>query len=228
MDILNFKTVKQKDQVIVIGGGPSVTSNMNGIRKFIHKFDPIVITANYNFGGIKSHYTYCTDIDIYRAQARYIRSDFMVVPAWFAYKYRKIMKKNMRFKFMVIGIENGLNIYHLIRNRGPIQIDKRGNFPYFYFGTAGYGALTIASLFNPKLLLMVGFNGPTEDMTQKQRFDGKFVEYHRSPHKTNNRKKYLHGILLPWLKSRNIQIMSFKDDRIWGLNKEKFGITNYE
>lgn len=72
MIVFDYLTAPQSNSTVIIAAGPSTTINKDKISQYIQQNNSIVFAANYNYEqfGIKSNFTYFTDIRKLREQIK--------------------------------------------------------------------------------------------------------------------------------------------------------------
>ena len=212
--------------VIALAAGPSTGRHLKDIAEYAKKNKSLIFAANYNYPGIYSHYTYFTDIHRMKRSARSINSKVLIVSAFLAgqltrgankLKYRRLYEGK---KIFLAGKTGGKPKYYYQRN---LNMSSEGIFPYTSLGTAGISAITISLLAKPKKLLIVGLDGSDGNGKYKIMFNGRREKYGK-PEKERRKKKYLEKCLLPTFLEKGIQIETFEDVRMLGIDKDRFGI----
>lgn len=218
----NYSSIKSRDSVVVLGAGPSLTSNIKNIKKYIVKNNSVVISANYNFIslGIKTDYTYITDKEKLIKNIHTIRSPIVVpVSIFFDKRCANVIRDfHNRLKFAVykVGEKNTLSVYDC---SGGLLLDSHGEFHHCGLGIAGLGALAISLVFQPKKILIVGIDDPKPGKDYKTMYDGKKVFYGKD-RKCKKVIRYFTCNILPTLRKKNITVDTYEDVGFFGLDKK--------
>lgn len=227
--ILDYSTASQSNHVVVLAGGPSTGITLNKVQKYMDKFSPIVIAANYNYG-VKTDYTYY--VDMRKFQEQYMNSNSKILLRAIAYKrspeIKPILKKLIKAKreIFLIG-SNGPT--KSIYPESAIQIDPTGRFQYTTLGACGFGAIVASLVFRPTHILFTGIDGPIPGTGMRKMWDGTVI-----PHKPSDIKKdpkiirYFKQCLFESLKRMNIKVQTFSEVYMYGLNKKTLHIEVIE
>ena len=105
------------------------------------------------------------------------------------------------------------------------KIDKKGNFPYNYFGIAGLSALLTSLAIRPKKILVVGIDGVEEGVYQKEMFDGSLVLFDKTDTKRDKDVFFLSNIIMPTMKANGVQLETFSGVRMHGIDKRSFDVV---
>lgn len=212
----NYNNIRSYDSVLVLGGGPSLTSSMNLIQDFIKKENPVILSANYEHKNINIDFIHFVTSSKFRE----------------AYK-QKIKTKNIILRDKISYLSNnniGYNYYKIGNNKSEsgaykikkIQISNNGDFNYFNLGNAGFSTIVISAIFKPKKIFMVGFDGPFSDYSKKLIYKNEIKYYNKSFTEKRGvlKKKYFNNVIIPFLLSKNIKIYSSKKDKLWGISRD--------
>jgi hypothetical protein len=216
-----FSVAPQRDSVIVLGGGPSVTRHRNQILDYASKNGSLVLSANYAHDWIRSDYTHFVTNAKLREWSAVPRSPTNVI---------------VRDEMLPLKIENlGKHKFYVICNQKAktgayfiksLEMSPKGRFDYFNLGNAGFSALILSVVFQPQKVLAVGFDGPSLDFTYKYNLNNERVAYPPGYNRGRGKgkAKYFRKVLLPFILSRGIELESFQTDRFWGVPKDKLGV----
>jgi hypothetical protein len=229
--ILNYENMPQRDKVLVLAAGPSANEAIKKAKKWMDE-DTVVIVTNYKFP-IKANYTFFVKTKIFRQQHQKVDGKLVIAsPLVKVGKYAKMRSKRWLMK--------RLRIFRCQKSPRVWAIDKitidENCVVRHDIASSGFGALLLATYCRPKHLLMVGFDGPTIDKTNKRK--RKFVLDHFTG-KTQIRplddlhkriaiqyKKYLRDKMMPFLSESGIEnIYLCKEDRFRGINKTDLEVT---
>jgi len=239
----NFNTIKQRDSVVVLCGGPSTTINTGRLKKYVKKNSSIVLSANYNFFkaiGIKSDYTYITD-QLKLFENISLLDSHLIVPIKMKTNARGSAKvsralsrhrgdirlyierrKPRRINSYMIGNKKYVSVYKEKEKR--ILMDLNGEFPYRRLGSAGQSCILLSLVFKPKKILIVGLDGSIPgDISKKKMFDGRTVKY-ASKEKHDSVIEFLKVMLFPSVLRYGAKIETYKNVGFYGLNKKKLGV----
>jgi hypothetical protein len=214
------------ESVIAIAAGPSTGRHMKDIAKYAKKNKSLVFAANYHYPGIYSHYTYFTDLQRMRKNSKSVESKVIIVSSFLAgqltrganrAKFRHLYSNK---KIFMAGKIGGKPKYY---HQRFLNMSSKGIFPYTSLGTAGISSITISLLAKPKKILIVGIDGSMDNGKYKVMFNGRREKYGK-PEKEVRKRKYLQKCLFPTFIDKGIQIETFEDVHLLGINKEKFGI----
>ena len=244
----NFGTMKQKDSVVVLCGGPSTTTNAGRLKSYIKKNSSVVLSANYNFYktiGIKSDYTYITDQLKLFENISLLDSD-LIIPIKMKTSMKNAPKVNraltrhrgdirlyiqrrkpFRISSYMIGDKQKVSVYK--EKRKQILMKGNGEFPYRRLGSAGQGCILLSLVFRPKKILIVGLDGSTPgDISKKKMFDGSTVKY-ASEEKHASVIEFLEVMLFPSMlrlgAKYGTRIETYNSVGFYGLNKKKLGVN---
>ncbi len=221
--MFTFDNVEQNDSVVVIGGGPSLTKNIDTVIRYIENNKSTVLVANYHHPKIKADYTYFTDNSVYNSNIKTIKCPNIVLAYRLLHGRKRLRVKRLENKnYFQLGVGKGKqkgNIY----NQKRLEI-KRGVVKQQSMGMSGFSCVFMSVFFRPKRVLLVGFDGPADDFKTKKVFDGSTRKYPR-PYTIPVKKRYFINTLLPYLRRKDIQLECFKTDALWGANKKKLKIV---
>ena len=227
----NFKTAKKANTVVGLYAGPSVSRNSEKILKYIKDNNSIVIGSNYNFEsiGIKSNYTYIANDFKLVEQDGKLTNDIVIPGRLFSGEHppkesRKILRKYMKrgLNIFMVGEIGDKTTYSV--NKGILKMNEDGSLPYSRLSSAGHGCMLLSMVCRPKRILFVGLDGPTDKTcAEKIMFDGRIQKYGK-PQKNANFQQHFTDVILPTIQSRGIQIATFEDVGMYGLNKNEFKI----
>jgi len=238
----NFNTVKQRDSIVVLCGGPSTTVNAGRLKQYIKKESSVVLSANYNFFktiGIKSDYTYITDQMKLFENMSLLNSN-LIVPVKMKTELRNASRlqraltryrgdvrlyierrKPFRINTYMIGDKKKTSIY---KEKDKILMSLNGEFPYRRLGSAGQGCILLSLVFKPKKILVVGLDGNVPgDISKKRMFYGSIVSY-ASEEKHASVIEFLKHKLFPFMSGQGAEIETFNNVGFYGLNKKKLGV----
>jgi len=220
---LKYGAIPQNDYVLIVGAGPSTKTCLDKVKMCIKKYRPLIFAANYNFEseGIYSNYTYITDPDKFVENIHTINSD-LIIPFKLKYmlNYNKQSKKYCSLHNVFIAGDS-TKFDYLTNNE--IKIKKDGSIKMNFFGIAGFGAMTVATVAKPKHMLIVGIDDPKKNKDHKFTYQGKRTDYLK-PEKCTKVINYFEQILIPLIKSKNINIETFKEVSLLGFSKKRLGI----
>lgn len=225
----NYKTAPKTDSVVVLGAGRSLSKNAEQVKSYIKQNKSIVFASNYNFKnslGIKSNYTYITDLAKFKSEIFSINSDLIlpyellnILDFQFSNKVKNVWE-NKRLNIFKVGCESKKHVYE---NNGILTMDDNGSFPYWSFGISGLGAMLFSSLCRPSSILIVGLDDPKPNKNYKIMYNGDKVGYDK-PDKIVKVINYFEKTLVPTIYNMGIKIETFSDVGLFGLNKSKLKI----
>jgi len=224
-----FATVKQSKSVIVLFAGPSTAENASKIIEYARKNDSIIIGSNYNYEtlGIKSDYTYVANDFKLAENAKLIKNSIIVPGKIFSgektpQETEKHLLNHMKRGYSVF-MAGGRKYPTTYTVRDFVKMDKDGFLPYSRFSSAGHGSMIMGAVCRPNKMLVVGLDGPTDaSCKEKIMFDGRVQPYNK-PQKNENFKNHFIKVILPSMKRFKIQLETFNNIKIYGLNKTKLG-----
>jgi len=215
------------NSIVILGAGPSLTTNIENIKRYIIKNNSTVISSNYNFEelGLIAHYTYVTDEEKLIVNASKINTPLIVAAAIINYKtlrFLRAFRKRTSLPVYKMGRHGGPHVYD---GKGVVFTDASGAFVNKSLGIAGLGAIVSSIVFKPKRMLIVGIDDPTPGKDFKIMYDGSKVNY-------TKRKKcikvvnYFSSRVVPTLRAKKIAVDTFADVNFFGLSKKglKFNI----
>jgi len=218
----NYKTIKKSNNIVILGAGPSLSSNIDNIKQYIVRNKSIVIGSNYNFVdlGLNANYTYITDEEKLLTNISKINCPVIIASAILnqrTYRSLRAFRSRTRLPVYKIGRHGAPHVYE---EDGLINIDPEGCFRYRSLGIAGLGALVSSIIFKPQRVLVVGIDDPTPGKDHKIMYDGTKVRY------TKNKKcqkviRYFSNRIVPTFRHKKIIIDTFSDVNFFGLSKRK-------
>lgn len=207
----------QADDIIVLGSGPTSKSVIDQVAEYQKENDSLLISANwydrpvdvgyYVFVDIKK---YNEDIDSIPAESKVIvHSGIPVLP-----EHEDVYEM---YKIKLRPPKKGKHIYA----SKAINIPDDGKFSYTSLGNAGFTSILISSFFCPKRILVVGFDGPGFDSEGNPEYVDK---YDRPRHYFINKGRAIRKVehfhkLLPFMKSKGIEIYAFAEDNLWNIDR---------
>jgi hypothetical protein len=229
--ILNYETMGQRDRVLVIAAGPSTNEAIRKAKKWMDDRTRVIVT-NYRFP-IKANYTFFVKTKIFKQQHQKVDGKLVIAsPLIKVGKYAKMKSKRWLMKRLrIFRCQKAPRVW----NVDKITIDDNCIVRHD-IASSGFGALLLATYSRPKHLMLLGFDGPTIDDTDKRK--RKFVLDHFTG-KTQTRplddlhkriaiqyKKYLRDKIMPFLSQSGIEnIYLCKEDRFRGINKKDLEVT---
>ena len=156
-----------------------------------------------------SDYVICIDQKKFNQYIKKINKEIMIVG-------EKVKVKNTYNKNIKI-----LKYHPKINQRvKEIKINENGEIMHMV-GSSGFAALILSSFFKPKTIFVTGFDGPGKN--------SQFIQHHNNKggnipiEKIKRMKKFI-KIILVYLKKKNINIISSKNHKFWGVDKKYFDI----
>jgi hypothetical protein len=210
--IISYQEVQNNDHLIVMGAGPSINQNINRIKDWQQEKKAIVIGTNYKYK-IFTDYVVFIDNKIYQVRKKEVIGKLIV-------GQRVHWKSDKTLYDRILVIKHKKTPSYLYTKN--IKISSTG-FINHETGSAGFAALLISGFFNPKEILVAGLDGPSK----------KTMKHFASPTKTlkNKNKKWFRNNIyyflkvITFLKKKKINILSFKNDNFWGIDRNKAGVT---
>lgn len=215
MRIFDYSNCPERETVVIAGGGLSLGRGIDRVVTYIQKHKPLVFSANYHHPQFPIDYTYFTDKTKYYEQIKNIRSPNIISAYWGITEHPQFI-----YYYVGTGVKKTTSIY----GEPAIKVDEGGHFPYYTLGTAGFGAMLVATLAKPKRMLIAGFDGSNIEKGFKFRFDGKKVAYTK-PGPYEWKRHYFLGVLIPYIQSLGTQVQCLKIDPVWGANKQALGLV---
>lgn len=212
--ILSQQTISPSNNVVVFGGGPSVLTGQKKTEDFMASRSCTTISSNRFPPYCQPDFMLFIDNKFFKKCLPQIKSENIIIG--------KKIKINPK-------LHNKHNFFILQYNPHPpktslaeieVQIFKNGKIPHLT-GGAGFASILVSTMFQPKNLFIIGFDGP--DL------------YNHLPHYDNNKKnknnpqkmsefRIWFKKILMFVRSKNITIHSCSSDRLWDLNKHFFDI----
>lgn len=231
-DEFSYKNAKQRDSVVVVAGGPSSSSNRDFLIKYIENNNSIVYSANYNH--FETHYTYIGDSRRFVKLIDTITSPRLIVSNWLFSRTRFALPNNSEKNASRIWRHclKKHKVYQMGRGnkRDNLKIKKwkslRGGKLDFTPSPSGFATLILSTMSKPKKILIAGLDGPVKDKDGryfKTNFKG-YTKRYRSARHFKMRQRILDTLAMPFIKRRGIQVETFKDSPLWGIDKQKFDI----
>jgi len=225
---LKYSRIIQSKAVVVLCGGPSVTNNADRINEYVRKYNAVVFGSNYSFDcvGIKSNYTYIANDFKLHENIKKINNEVIIPAKVFSGEFppedtRKLIREH-RYKVLQAGVKANPTTYTI--KKGIVKILPDGQIPYSRLSSAGHGCMLVSLLCKPQRMLLVGLDGPKDKtFATKIMFDGTEVKYGK-PQKHMNFQNHFVNVIVPTVQFHKVQIETFEDVGLYGLNKKKLGI----
>jgi hypothetical protein len=144
MKIASFQTMQEKENVIVIGGGPSFDFVINKVIKLKEELSALIIGIHWGFKHIRPDYTLFITPGKFREAQDKLPGHFLLGP-----RIKSINKKNRKRS---LGIKYGQK---LALWDGYDFLEKNE----ILFSACGFEAIMLACFCKPKNIAIVGFDG---------------------------------------------------------------------
>jgi hypothetical protein len=219
LPVLNFSNVPQTN-LVILGAGPSINTSLDRIRRFQKQYNSIIVAASRHMP-LDADYTLFVDDIRYAVAIDQIQSPKIIVGSWFNISNKELKKR----KYMLLPAPQ----YPVVYNTNTIQMNSNNRFEHG-LGNSGMACILVSPYFRPDKILIAGFDGPSDDLTHQIKFDGSRGKY------SKNKQKRLKDMKIPFMKSDkiwkylssyNIEVFSIKEDRLWGLDKDKNNVKTY-
>lgn len=209
---ISYNTFTERENVVILCGGPSINNNYIFINEFLHKNpNNVVLSTNYHFSELDHDVNYTVFIDpgSYKRFIHTIRNKNIVLgPTVFP----KPEHFNT-FNFFRIKWDASVQPYDV----SEIQLNEDGSTNH-KLGNCGFSCLFIAHFFKPKRILIAGFDGAEQDGKTLLHFNNRTTTFDKKNILRNSLKqKYLKKALIPFLLKQNIEILTFKNNIFYGL-----------
>ncbi len=220
MPKLSFDTVSDSN-VVILGAGPSINSNLETIKKFRDENDAVVIGASRKYP-VHVDYTLFVDEVQYSKFIEKLDSPHVIVPKWCPVK----SSHRRKHKYLLLPAPQFPVVYDIPK----ITMNKENSFDHG-LGNSGFASILISPFFRPQKLLIVGFDGPAKNYKEQIKFDGTKGKY------SKGKQKRLKSVKQPFVQSKvmwsylqgyNIEVFSVDNDAVWGLNKDKNNVKIYK
>lgn len=220
INILNWETLKHNDNILVLGGGMS-SSKTEIINKYISEKNPIVLACNYSHSA-KVDYTVFLDQDFFYKQCDIVKTNFLLGKK---VKIELDCLHHLREKSIVINDSDKKDIK-------KIEIEKSGEINH-RIPNSGFATILCSLFFFPKEILLIGFNGPVNNGGDYLHFSNEYSRLNELKEKKYGNERYYNRLnylklLLNFIMSKKIKIYSISDDTLWGINKKKSCIYNWD
>lgn len=223
--IFNHSIAPKSEYVVVIAGGPSTGQTINKISEYISKYNPIVFSANYNYG-IKANYTCFFDMRKFEEQSENVCNDIILRNNVYRQCRKQLSSKieiiKTKYNIFLIGsCEGTKSVYR----EEFIKIDEFGNFPYSTLGATGFGSILAALMCKPKYILFTGLDGPIVGTKKRKMWDGSIISHKETDIKKDPKIiRYFQNCLFKSLYSMGIAVQTFNEVCLYGLNKKELHI----
>lgn len=221
----DYETAPQVDSVVLVAAGPSTANYHGQIIEYVKANKSIVFAANYNYGDIKSNFTYYSDHRKFIEQFKNIDPESKIILREWSYRTsKKAIDRLLNGRFFYrAGTFKPLNSIYRSNN---INIGHDGSLNYTTIGCSGLALLTISLLCRPKKMLISGIDGPLNgDLGNefKKTYSGSIVKADHIK-KTKKIINFLENIAMPNLTKRGIRVESFSGLGFYNLDKKKIGM----
>lgn len=216
---LSHKSVPQTDSVIVLGAGPSLTSNLQQILDYKKEHNSIVVAASRNYP-VFAEYTLFVDHVHYQKQIGSIRSPNIIMTSWCQ---DSVGTEKNDFNFLVVKALSRPEVYYVDK----LEMNKKGTFVHG-LGNSGLTTIVSSVFFRPKHVLLAGLDGPDGTYGYSVKFDGTRSGYNKKKQKRLRTKEaYMKSnVLWSFLREREIEIRCVPDCPLWGVDKKKREIVD--
>jgi len=147
LPIVSFKTMKQSDNVVVLGAGPSIDAVHEKVREWYDAMNPIVIGTHHKYF-IPSSYTVFDTPDRFLNMQGKLSGFYLVGD--------RIRAKDVKRKYKKRALRIRYGPVSLLKWKADRFVVKSNEVPY---GAPGWDAVCIATFCRPKNLLIAGIDG---------------------------------------------------------------------
>ena len=226
LNVFNFFNSPKTTTAIVMGGGPSVRSSFDRIKKFVQNEKCIVFSANYGHG-IKTDFTYFGDFARFAAKFNEISSSSIIVSSTIVDRLNSRFWNETQKSIKCYEIYTRGKKHCSCVKKWKIKID--GSFPYSKVGPSGFACMLLPIFCRPDNIIVAGIDGPIisrRKMLRKYRFDGVIKKY-GTFEKYKKRKTTLETCVIPLIQKFGIKIHCVKESAFWNVNKDKFKVDSW-
>lgn len=215
---INFESFDKKENVLVLGAGPSFSTNKEMVNNIIKECDPLIIGSNYNYSLIKeSDYTVFIGKGTFRHRYKDTKSDNIIVTSYVYRRKSKSILSDETHKYFILSTCATQKDYW---NKSVITF-KEDKFDH-WLSNCGYTALLSSVFFKPKCVTLVGFDGPTKDGSKVKHFNGDIrnnKDIHRKLDIIQRKGNFL-TLIFEFLKKNGVsEIRTFSNEKLWGANR---------
>ena len=216
-------TLPVHENIIVIGGGPSVTKAKDTISLYIKEKKPLVISSNRMIDslGINSQYIVFLDYKFFdKNDPNIVNTNLVIGPKIFNVKKKKVKRLYRSY------LKRGNKIFKIEYDRqrkkhiNKIEMSRTGYISHF-LGSAGFASIILSSMMSPKEVFLSGFDGVNRLGVLKK-------HYEKSTWKEDPEKVILQRnmmvITIKHLRGAGVNIKTSKYDKLWGADFKKFRI----
>lgn len=254
LPIANFQTVPKKDIVIVIGGSPSVHKDIPEIIEYQQKHNALILTSNrYPPPPLKPNYLVVIDAKIYQRHARFylkqpatlvlgnkVFNDIVsssIIDKWNKWTYNThLLKKPAKHKPNIPPI---YRLNYSPRNSVPqkLKINYENGTVNQAFHGAGFASIIFAIFFQPRKVMLAGFDGPKYvgdklALNHRNKVDfGHFSDPSsppRIPYSRVVKSQTMLGKILSYYREKNIKILASGHNEMWHLDRERYRIQSIQ
>ena len=222
---LKYKHIRPSKSVVVLGGGPSTSSDKDLINEYISRNDSVVISTNYSYSFIsKIDYVYFGDPGKFRSNFKTVTGGIFVsvgiVDRYTQELWSRTEKKHECYEVFLRGYSHGNAIKKW-------TINRNGTFPSSKYGPSGLAIMCISLLFRPEEILVSGLDGPIVNrrfrLLKKKTFNGK-TKIYGNLKKYKTKKRFLEVKVIRLLQENFVKIKCVPSSRFWNISKKKYGI----
>lgn len=209
MKTITYGTFEPVKNVVVIGSGPSLAANFDGIRAYIQEKHPVVLACSYKYP-IDADYTVYIDPGQFRRFYRTVTTQKIIVaPPVYPTTEQKAAKQ-----FYQLWLNHEVQPYDV--KRFIVHPDGRVGHK---LANCGFASLFLSHFFCPHEVLIAGMDGPTPKGKVK-RWNNRNTKYvQKDINRMEPKKRLLRDWLLPFVHSKGIVVKVFPNDPFWGCQK---------
>lgn len=216
MKLLNYNSVPSYQNILILGGGESTKKARDRILELTKNINPIIISPNIThlLNDIIPDFLLFIDQKIFDLTINNIKNKNIILGSKIKLGTKK--QHNNIFYRLQYNPKNNKNI-------NKIQIKDSGYIKHMV-GNSGIACLLSSIFFKPKCIYFSGFDGPNISTNYISHYNGKKGQISYEKIKKISR---FQEIVISYIISKNINLISFKEDKLWGINKSRLGIKTY-
>jgi hypothetical protein len=226
--IMNYDSVPNKDEILILGGGQSIYLNKQWIAKFAKKHNPIVLGAHYEH--ISTDYIYFNLIKHLEQELNNFKCRNIVIPMSMKSSVKNRVLRKFNKKLFLTNFDVKSKDKYGYVGIDKIKVKSNGKICHS-ITNVGFTAILTSIFFKPKRITLVGFDGPVRNE------NGNYLYYTRWNRQINimhpvdkhikrerKREERYWEMLLEFVKSKGIEICTVRTDLLRGVNRVKMGV----
>lgn len=219
---VNYETFAPVDVAVCVCAGPSIHDSIPLAKEYCKGRSSVVLCSNYDLHP-DTDYVVFIDHVIFK---KFINKT----------KCRNVIINSSIYDCHKSGIkELDKNVYRIMTddsiavcqfhsrakeyNLTKIRVKENGAVCH-QIGNAGMATIFAGHYFIPKEIVVLGFEGPTDDNTRIPKHNGRLDKYSKATVKTiPSKRHYVSNMLVPFLKQKGIKVSAFNNDTFWGIDR---------